>query len=105
MRLRNQLRVADLQPEPQRRFYCHKPERKPVSRTIAHVQNPWHEGMAEAKRSGARHSRGECLFPAKHSTERFEDVATDRRIRAKAEADRKEADRKKVMYRRWGLDV
>lgn len=102
---RHTYRAEDHQPAAQKRFYCHKPEKKPVSRTIARAENPWHEGMDEAKRAGGLLSRGECLYPAKHSTERYADVCTDRKMRAKDEEARKEANRKKVMYRKWGLVI
>lgn len=104
-RPRRTYKAAEHQPAPRRSFYCHQPEKKPVSRTIARTENPWHDGIEEAKRSGARHSRGECLFAAEHSTERYADVCTDRRMREKERAVQKESDRKKVMYRKWGLVI
>lgn len=100
---RRRLRAVDHQPEPRRRFYIHKPETKPVRRTVRNVQNPWHEGLDEAKRAGAALSRGRCLFPAKHTTERVADVATDHRTRKYADIERKLDNRLRATYRKWGL--
>lgn len=100
-RPRQRLRAVDHQPAPRRRFYI-QPETKPVARTVRSAHNPWHEGMTEAKRSGARLSRGECLYPARHTTERMQDVCSDWRMQEKERQARKANDEMKVWYRKWG---
>jgi hypothetical protein len=50
-------------------------------------------------------SRGECFYPAKHSTERMADVCTDFRMRERLRKERMESNSLKAMYRRWGLDI
>lgn len=102
---RHKIKAADVQPEPQRRFYLHVPAERPVPRTVRNPQNPWHEGIHEAKRAGHEASRARCLYGAAHSTERVADVCTDYRVRDRILKERIASNKLKAMYRRWGLDI
>lgn len=107
MARRSRLRIADLQPTAKVRYYIHKPTGQPIPerRTIRNPQNPYHTGIHEAKRSGAALSRAQCLAPARNGQEHYQDVCTDRRVRAEEERLRKLNNRRKTWCRKFGLEV
>jgi predicted component of type VI protein secretion system len=102
---RQKLKVKDVRLAPQARFYIQPETSRPTPRTVRQVANPWHDGMAEAKQSGIRLSRAFCLYPAAHSTHRFQEVCVDERMRLRERRDQKMNDVIKVARRRFGLPV
>jgi len=66
--------------------------------------NPFHEGIEEAKRSGQQSSRDYCLKRPNRANLGYEDVSTDWRTQEREKAERKRNNKRRAMYKRWGIE-
>jgi hypothetical protein len=83
---RIKLRVADWRPSKPLTHYHHKPVGSSIKeprRTVASGgHNPFHEGLFEAMRAGARKSKKVCRDRATNGVPHFEEVCSDNTVRS-----------------------